>query len=61
MNDTQTEIDAAREARIADYARQLVTSLDYADRKRLWRLMSAEIGKRSLQQIARMEQQQGLR
>ncbi|CAM2142626.1 conserved protein of unknown function [Pararobbsia alpina] len=61
MNGTQEEIDAAREARIAEYAQAIVTALTGEERRRAYVRMCDEIHKRSPQQIARMEQQQALR
>jgi hypothetical protein len=59
MSTTQTELDAARELRIAEYARAMVQALTGEERRRNYVRMCAEIHKRSPQQIARMEQQQG--
>ncbi|RKP56382.1 hypothetical protein [Pararobbsia silviterrae] len=61
MNDAQAELDAAREARIAEYAQQMVQALNGTDRRRAYTRMCAEIHKRSPEQIERMEQQQGTR
>lgn len=53
--------DAEREQRIAAHQAAMLAAQDDDTRRHHWQLMVSEIGRRSAEQVARMERERGLR
>lgn len=52
--------DQAREERIKRFGESMLAAVRPSDAMLFWELMRAEIGRRSLAQVARMEAEKGL-